>query len=226
MARGKRVAVVELEAHIQGLLRDCEDRIDCATDDAWHALRTIHDDKLYKSDGYGSFQQYVEQRWGYSKSRAYQMIDHAKIIDRLKSEGVGFLPGGEGLTRPFAKFRRKYGKDDEESFLQASSEAWRAASDSAPKAFDVPQVTVEHVESTMERLGLYRNVKSTSKASAAAELRALFTKVGKSDALKMTPEEFVKRFADKGFPSDFFQILDWMRGCAELITVEQVGVKT
>jgi hypothetical protein len=223
--RGRRVAVAELEGEVQDLLRECERRIDAAQTDAWHALRKIHDDKLYKADGYASFKEYVEQRWGYSKSHAHRLIDHSKIIDYLKAEGIGFLPGGEGLTRPFAKFRRKYG-EDEEAFLQASSEAWRASMDAAPKAFDVPQVTVQHVESTMERLGLWRNAKPKSTASAGSEVRALLTKLGKSDGLKMSPEAFVKRFADKGFPSDFFQILDWMRGCAELMVVEEVGVKT
>jgi hypothetical protein len=218
--KGTRRNTKNLEPEVQTLLRECERRIDAAQEDAWHALRTIHDDKLYKSDGYGSFKEYVEQRWGYSKSRAYQMIDHAKIIDYLKSEGVGFLPGGEGLTRPISKLRRKYG-DDDEQFLQAASEVWRASSDRAPKAFDVPQVTVQHVESTMESLGIHRNVKKVSPNAVAVELRDLIAKLSQCDALKMTPKAFAAQFGDKGCPSQFFQTVDWLTDYAGV-----VGVKT
>jgi hypothetical protein len=223
-SKGKRTTARELEVEVQEQLRDCERRIDAAQTDAWDALRKIHEDKLYKVDGYSSFKDYVESRWGLSKTHAHRLIDHSKIIEYLKAEGTGFMPGGEGLTRPLTKLRRTAKSEDD--FLQKASEAWRIASDTSPKAFDVPQVTVQHVESTLGQFGLYRNVKSSSGPSVAAELRALLTKIGKSDALKMAPEEFVKRFADKGLPSDFFRILDWMRGCAELVVVEEVGVKT
>jgi hypothetical protein len=225
MARAKGVAVIELEGKLQELLRDCEQIIDDGLSGACHALRRIHDGQLYKVDGYGTWVEYVKSRYGFSKTHSYRLIDHAKIIDYLKAEGVGFLPGGEGLTRPISRLRRKYGEDDEQ-FLQAASETWRASMDDAPKCFDVPQVTVQGVESTMERLNLYRNAKSTSTASAGTELRTLLTKIGKSDALKMAPEAFVKRFADKGLPSDFFHTLDWLRGVAELMVVEEVGVKS
>lgn len=209
---GKRVigraTLGELEPAVQDNLRLCESKIEGALSDAWHALRKIHDDKLYKADRYNTFEEYAEKRWGYSKSRAYQLIDHANIIDRLKAEGVAFLPSGEGLTRPLQKMKRSSKSEDD--FQQKVSVGWRAACDSAPKVMDVPQVTVQHVESTMERLGLYRNAKRSNPTAAATALRDLLTKIGQSDALKETPEDFYDEYELKGLPSNAARTVGWL----------------
>jgi hypothetical protein len=217
----KRPVVRELEGGVADLLQECEVIIEQALDSAYNALRRIHDDKLYKAAGYKTFETYTESRWGYSKTRAYQLIDHSKIVEQLKSEGVEFLPTGEGLTRPLQKLRRISKNEDE--FKQRVSEAWQIASDTAPKKFDVPQVTVQHVESSMSQFGLYRNAKSTSSSSnaAAIEIRAILTKLSQCDALKMTSGAFMKRFGLKGFPSNFSSIVDWLIGCAEIASQEE-----
>lgn len=216
--RGKRVAVADLEPAIQTALRACEQRIDTAQADAWHALRQIHDEKLYTADGYSSFKEYVEQRYGYSKSRAYQFIDHAKIVDYLKSEGVTFLPGGEGLTRPLTKLRRISKSEDD--FLQRAAVTWKIASDTAPKAFDVPLVTTQHVESTMGQYGIYRNAKKTGEAAVVSELRGLLTKLLHCEALKISGTDFVEKHGSKAFPNDFRNLVDWLMECAEVAEVE------
>lgn len=211
--KGKRTAARELEVEVQEKLRECERRIDAAQIDAWDALRKIHDEKLYKVDGYTAFKDYVEQRWGMSKSHAHRLIDHSKIIEYLKDEGVGFLPGGEGLTRPLTKFRRTAKSEDD--FLQKASEAWRASSDSAPKAFDVPQVTVQHVESTMERLNLFRNAKRASVDAALTALHAAITKLSQCDALAEIPQEFAAAHPSKTYPSKFYETATWLVAYAE-----------
>jgi hypothetical protein len=219
LGKGSRSTTRELEPDVADLLAQCETTIEAALDGAYHALRRIQEQKLYKAAGYKSFEAYTESRWGYSKSHAYRLIDHSKIVDQLKSEGVEFLPSGEGLTRPFQKLKRISKSEDD--FQQRVSEAWRAASDTAPKKFDVPQVTVEHVESTMSRLGLYRNAKKVSPNAVAVELRDLIAKLSQCDALKMTPKAFAVQFGDKGCPSQFFQTVDWLTDYAGV-----VGVKT
>ena len=211
-----RVTVRELEPEVADDLRSCEAKIEGALSDAWHALRKIHDEKLYKADKYKTFEDYCEKRWGYSKSRAYQLIDHAKLIDHLKSEGVEFLPAGEGLTRPLQKLRRVSKSEDE--FLQKAEVAWRMATDHAEKIHDVPQVTVQAVESAMSHAGLYRNAKSKADTTAA-DCRNTLTKFAQSDARKMAPEDFVKKYEMKGFPSTFPRDLEWMIRCADLLGI-------
>src|SRR5690242_1873908 len=118
---------MELEPEAANQLAACEAKIQAALDGAWRALRQIHDDKLYKVAGHKSFEDYCEKRWGYSKSHAYRLIDHAKIVDQLKSEGAEILPAGEGVTRPLQKLRRISKSEDD--FTQRVSEAWQIVQD-------------------------------------------------------------------------------------------------
>ena len=212
--KGERVATREIEPALVDELRECESRIDSAYDDAWHSLKRIHDGKLYRGDGYKSFKDYVEQRWGYSKSRAHRLIDHVKIVEYLKEQGVTSLPTSEAHTEALTKLRRT--SKSEEDYLQRAGNAWEMAVDSAPRQFDVPRVTADHVESSMQHFGVYRNAKKTSPSAAATELRELLTKIGQSDAMKLTPAAFVKQFEAKGFPSTFPRIVDWLVKCAEI----------
>jgi hypothetical protein len=164
--------------------------------------------------GYGSFESYAENRWGYSKSHAYRLIDYANLLDHFKAEGIETIPQGEGVARPLMKLKRI--SKNEEDFMQRATTAWQIATDTAPKTLDVPQVTVEHVESSMQHFGLYRNAKRKNPNAAADELRDLLTKIGQSDAIKMTPAAFCKQFEAKGFPSTFPRIVEWLVKCAEI----------
>lgn len=217
LEKGARVTTRELEPAVQDLLRECEYRIDRAYDDAWHALKQIHDEKLYKAAGYTSFKTYVEERWGYSKSRAHRLIDHVKIVEYLKEQGAEILPTSEAHTQALTKLRRISKSEDD--FLQRAGHAWEVAKDTAPKQFDVPQVTASHVDSTLSQYGIYRNAKRPeSSGAAASDLRALLTKIGQSDAIKkMTPDAFVKRFADRGFPNEITKIINWLNRAVELV---------
>lgn len=216
MTKGSRVATREIEPALVDELRKCEECIDRAYDDAWHSLKRIHDGKLYKGDGYTSFKEYVEQRWGYSKSRAHRLIDHVKIVEYLKEQGVATLPTSEAHTTALTKLRRVAKSEDD--FLQRAGNAWEMAVDTAPKQFDAPQVTASHVESSMQHFGVYRNAKRSDSSSAiGADLRALLTRLGQSDAMKLTPEAFVKRFGDKAFPNGFSAALSWLNRTAELM---------
>lgn len=216
--RGKRVAVREMEPEVVSALRDCERRIDLAYDDAWHALKTIHDDKLYKADGYGSFKDYVEQRWGYSKTRAHQLIDHVKIVEYLKEQGVTSLPTSEAHTRPMAKFRRT--AKSEENFLQKCGEAWQIASDTAPKQFDVPKVTADHVESTMQHYGLYRTAKAKADTTAADFRTALTRALDVLTECGLDGYKLHEKYDDKIVPNGFRKLVDVLMQLAEVSRVQ------
>lgn len=216
LARGSRTATAPIEPGVADALAECEQKIEEALDTAWHSLRKIHDDNLFKVAGYKTFEAYCEQRWGYSKTHAYRLIDYSKVVAHLKSEGIESVPT-EAVLRPAMKLRRISKGDDD--FLQRITEAVQIVNDTAPKKFDVPQVTTQHVESTMSQYGLYRNVKRQDTSAAATESRDLLTKYGQSEAMKMTPEVFVKRFDLKGFPSNFSRIVDFLVACRDLLDV-------
>jgi hypothetical protein len=66
------------------------------------SLREIRDAGLYKQ--YGTFEQYCEKKWGFSKSRAYQLIGEAKVVHNLLASGIepDALPENEGQARALA----------------------------------------------------------------------------------------------------------------------------
>lgn len=69
---------------------------------AGDSLKEIRDKKLYKA--YGTFEAYCEQKCGFSRSRAYQFIGEAEIVNNLLTSGVepDELPQNEGQTRALA----------------------------------------------------------------------------------------------------------------------------
>lgn len=211
---GTRTTTRELEPAVADELAVCERKIEEALDGAWHALKRIHDRKLYKVSGYSSFEAYAERRWGYSKTHAHRLIDHAKIVERLKSEGVEILPSGEGLTRPLQKLKRI--SKNEDDFMQRVGAAWQIAQDTAPKIMDVPQVTAQHVESSMQQFGMYRNAKRKNPNEDADEISAALAKVTQCAAFKMAPGKFYEKFGRKGCPSQFYELVAWVSTYAEL----------
>lgn len=208
LEKGTRTATRELEPAVKDRLHQLEDRIERAYDDAWHALKEIHDGHLYKADGYASFKNYVEQRWGYSKSRAHRLIDHVKIVEYLKEQGVETLPKSEAHTQALTKLRRiSKGEDD---FLQRAGNAWEMAVDSAPKQFDVPKVTASHVESSMQHFGVYRNAKRKNPHEAADDLRNKLTSLSQCDAFKEKPAVFAKAHGNRGCSSMTPEVVTWL----------------
>ena len=68
-------------------LNKVEEQIETNVLKAWYdnglLLREIRDDKLYKKK-YGTFEEYADQRWGWKKSRAYQMIEAAERFQAIE----------------------------------------------------------------------------------------------------------------------------------------------
>lgn len=214
LEKGMRTATRELEPAVKDRLHELEGRIEGAYDDAWHALKEIFDGHLYKVDGYKSFKEYVEQRWGYSKSRAHRLIDHVRIVEYLKEQGVENLPRSEAHTTALTKLRRISKSEDD--FLQRAGNAWEMAVDTAPKQFDVPKVTANHVESSMQHFGVYRQVKRKNPDEVADEISSALAKVTQCVAFKMQPEKFYEKHGRKGCPSQFYELVTWLTSYAEL----------
>lgn len=63
------------------------------------ALVEIRDAGLYKA--YGTFEEYCDKRWKFSRSRAYQLIDSSKVVHNLLTSGVepAALPSNESQAR-------------------------------------------------------------------------------------------------------------------------------
>ena len=93
-------------------LNKVEEQIETNVLKAWYdnglLLREIRDDKLYKKK-YGTFEEYAEQRWGWSRRRAYQMIDAAErfqAIENVNQNGSlvhKILPSNESQVRPLTE---------------------------------------------------------------------------------------------------------------------------
>lgn len=66
---------------------------------AGEALREIRDTKLYKQ--YGTFEQYCEKKWKFTKTRAYQLMDAEKTVNNLLTAGINpeALPVNEAQVR-------------------------------------------------------------------------------------------------------------------------------
>jgi hypothetical protein len=90
------------------------------------------------------------------------------------------------------------------------------AVDTAPKQFDVPKVTADHVESSMQHFGVYRQVKRKNPDEDADEFSSALAKVTQCEAFKMAPGKFYDKFGRKGCPAAFYELVTWLNAYAEL----------
>jgi len=93
------------------------------------ALLAIRDDRLYRQD-FGSFEEYVEERWGFSRQRAYQLLTAAEVALNL-STTVDI----KGLNERQARELTQLSKDDQVV-------VYRLAKSTAPAG----RVTARHLE--------------------------------------------------------------------------------
>ncbi|WP_308189256.1 hypothetical protein [Nostoc mirabile] len=61
-------------------------------------------DRMYRST-HSTFEEYCKDRFGYNRSRSYQIIDAAIVVDNLQKcpQIVDILPVAEGQVRPMTK---------------------------------------------------------------------------------------------------------------------------
>jgi len=66
------------------------------------SMKAIRDEKLYEG-AYKTFENYASERWGYGKSRAYQLIEAAEVDANLSTIVDIDRPQNEGQLREVAK---------------------------------------------------------------------------------------------------------------------------
>jgi hypothetical protein len=66
----------------------------------WMALKMIHDEELWRAKA-GSWTEYVQDRWGISRPRSYELIQAAQVIEQL-SGNSRHLPESEGVVNELA----------------------------------------------------------------------------------------------------------------------------
>lgn len=104
------------------------------------ALMEIRDSRLYRQM-YSTFEEYCQERWDLRKSRTYQLMDAAEVVENLKSStivdfssGTIPLPVNEAQARPLAKLE-----------VEMQRQAWQRAVETAPQG----KITARHVETVV-----------------------------------------------------------------------------
>jgi len=92
------------------------------------ALFRIRDEQLY-TDGYETFEDYCAIRWGWTRSRAYQLIRAVQVADQIK-DATGEVPATERVARALLQVPDNLRPD---VWAKAKSQAGDAA------------ITVEHI---------------------------------------------------------------------------------
>ncbi|NQZ65428.1 MAG: hypothetical protein HRT59_26155 [Crocosphaera sp.] len=80
-----------------------ERKVERAFYEAGKALQELRDRRLYRST-HKTFERYCRERFGYNRSRSYQLIDAGMVVDNLQKcpQFVDIFPTKESLVRPLA----------------------------------------------------------------------------------------------------------------------------
>jgi hypothetical protein len=115
------------------ICKDLEQEISAALQRFLHigaAFRQIRDQDLYHEIGFESFGDYIEERFGLSRSQVYRLMDAEAVMRNL--EGMALMPINERQCRPLVKFSPK-----------EQREIWQAAVDQARSKRRPTSVEVE-----------------------------------------------------------------------------------
>jgi len=122
-------------------LADCEAVIERGLTtffDVGSALFDIREGKLYKDEGYTTFERYCNRRWDFSSTRAYQLIAATEVSAELSTK-VDIPPERETHVRPLVPLPE-----------DCRAEVWKRVIDTAPTdANGNPRPTKSHVEQTV-----------------------------------------------------------------------------
>lgn len=84
-------------------LAECEAVIECGREAAFaagEALRRISDGRLYRDAGFKTMEDYLAERWGFTRSYAYRLMDAADVAELLSP--MGDKPQSERVARELA----------------------------------------------------------------------------------------------------------------------------
>jgi len=135
------VEVPELTEDEQRDRLHLERKVERAFFEAGKALAELRDRRLYRST-HKTFEEYCKDRFGYNRSRSYQMMDAAIVVDNLQKcpQIVDILPTTEGQVRPLTKLE-----------IQQQQEAWQTAVQEAGGKVPTGRIVKDVVQRIMER---------------------------------------------------------------------------
>lgn len=100
----EETAVMRLSAIEEAELAQCEAVIEKGMQtfvEVGRALLAIRDGRLYRAV-HPTFEGYLDERWDMRQSRAYQLMDAARVIENLNGSTTVELPANEAQARPLA----------------------------------------------------------------------------------------------------------------------------
>ncbi|WP_414573792.1 hypothetical protein [Nostoc sp. CCY 9925] len=135
------VEVTELTQEEQSDRLHLERKVERAFFEAGKALIELRDRRLYRST-HKTFDEYCLDRFGYNRSRSYQLVDAAVVVDNLQKcpQIVDILPTAEGQVRPMTKLEP-----------QEQQEAWLKAVELADGKVPTGRIVKDVVQRIMER---------------------------------------------------------------------------
>ncbi|MEH1992117.1 hypothetical protein [Nostoc sp.] len=135
------VEVTELTQEEQSDRLHLERKVERAFFEAGKALIELRDRRLYRST-HKTFDEYCLDRFGYNRSRSYQLVDAAVVVDNLQKcpQFVDILPTAEGQVRPMTKLEP-----------QEQHEAWLRAVELAGGKVPTGRIVKDVVQRIMER---------------------------------------------------------------------------
>ncbi|WP_306415006.1 MULTISPECIES: hypothetical protein [unclassified Calothrix] len=100
------VEVPELTPEEQSDRLHLERKVERAFFEAGKTLAELRDRRLYRST-HRTFEEYCRDRFGYNRSRSYQLIDAAIVVDNLTEcpQIVDILPTAEGQVHQLTKLQ-------------------------------------------------------------------------------------------------------------------------
>ncbi len=135
------VEVTELTQEEQSDRLHLERKVERAFFEAGKALTELRDRRLYRST-HKTFDEYCLDRFGYNRSRSYQLVDAAVVVDNLQKcpQIVDILPTAEGQVRPMTKLEP-----------QEQQEVWLRAVEVAGGKVPTGRIVKDVVQRIMER---------------------------------------------------------------------------
>lgn len=122
-----------------------------------NALAEIKSAKLF-TDTADTFEGYCKKRWGFAKSRAYQYIEAAKVVEVVSTNGGKTVPN-ERVARELASVEKP----------SDQKKVWQAVVESAPKDDKgEPKITAAHVAHVIEETAAGKESKGGSSGAAHA----------------------------------------------------------
>ena len=173
------------------------------------ALLTIRDQRLYRAD-YGTFEDYCQERWGWSRSYVHRQIEAAQVIDNLLP--IGNIPRNEAQARELARVAPEQQRKVWTAAVAQSSNSQptaraiaevlialeQAEREKPPSPTDARRLAIETGKAVLDSEGWYQPPVSIEIQEALENTLDLFDLIiglPESDLLKHAPADLLQQFA-------------------------------